>query len=389
MGPAGRKTSSLACVSGFWDDSRRVTFRMIRLGRVVAAVMLGLATAAPAADPEARPVVVEKAELGEDVSGFSLTGSVTARRVSRLSPRTSGLIRKLHVDAGDKVEVGQLLMELDSVQAEISLELIRSQKRQAELALTDARRLVEEAKALAEKGGFARSEALSRDTDSNIKEFALRFFEKRELEQVDIIERHKLPAPFAGVIRSKMAEEGEWVQTGTPVLELVETGDLRFDVQAPQELFARSAGNAEVRVRLDSHPGVEFPATILARVPAKDLATRSFLIRLDFEDPRGLAAHGMSGTADFTFRNGGKTLQVPRDAVIRRPDGTTIVWIVEGEGDNLSARSREVRTGDSLGPRVEVLEGLSGGERVVVLGNEGLREDQAVRLQSAPSPNDS
>lgn len=341
------------------------------------------------ADDTARPVTTEQAVLDRSVTRFSLTGSVTARRVARLSSRTSGLIRTLHVDAGEPIKSGQILMELDSKQAELSLELIRNQKRQAAISLADARRLVDEVSDLAKRGGFPRSEAESRITEANLREIAVRLLETREAEQADILDRHKLPAPFDGVIGAKFVEDGEWVETGTPVVELIENGDLRFELRAPQEMLAVSGGELDVSVTLDAHPNTRLPARVMVRAPVKDPGTRTFLIRLEIDDPGSLAAHGMSGTADFSMRGSGKTIQVSRDSIVRFPDGSAKVWVVDDQDGGTVVRSRVVRPGSSLGGKIEILEGLEEGERVVLLGNEGLREGQAVRLLPEPPNKDS
>jgi len=156
---------------------------------------------------------------------------------------------------------------------------------------------------------------------------------------------------------------------------------LRFDIQLPQEFFGRVKDFNSVMVKLDAFPGREFKASLSVVVPMKDDASRTFLTRLELEDPEGLASPGMSGSATIETRaTEGNVVQVPRDAVVRFPDGTARVWVVQSEGTATQVVSQEVRTAGELGEMAEIVEGLKGNETVVLKGNEGLRENQKVTV---------
>jgi O-methyltransferase involved in polyketide biosynthesis len=210
----------------------------------------------------------------------------------------------------------------------------------------------------------------------------VRRLEILEKEQAAVLERHRLVAPYDGVVSRKLADEGEWVETGTPVVELVELADPRLDVQAPQEAFARLAGEVGVKVWLDAFPGRELGGKIGVKVPVKDGVSRTFLIRIHLDDPEKLAAPGMSARAVLTFRGGEPVVQVPRDAVVRFPDGSAKVWTIREEGSAQVAEARDVTLGDSLAGTVGILAGIAEGALVVVRGNEGLRDGQAVEVLS-------
>lgn len=345
------------------------------------------AFAAPAAEERPAPVetVVVRKSAGE-LQTLPITGTVTARRQARLSSRTTGLIESMKVDAGSRVKPGDVLVTLDTDLAEISLDLIRSQIAQARIELEEAQRREEEVRDLVKSGGFAKSEAETRKSAVRIGEAGLQQLLVREREQAETIARHQLIAPFGGVISRKLAEDGEWVTTGTPVLELVETDSPRFDLQVPQEFLGRVAEAESVTVMLDAFLGRPIPARIGVVVPVKDAVSRTFLLRLELDDPQGLAAPGMSGSARIVHRpSRTDTVSVPRDALMRFPDGKVKVWIVS-QTDGLSVVApREVQTGESHGDFVEVVSGLEGGETVVLKGNESLRDGQIVLPGETPT----
>lgn len=335
----------------------------------------------------AQPVEVAPAVLAEKITRTNLTGSVNSLRVARLSSRADGLVESVKVEPGDSVAKGDVLIRLDARRAELALEALRIEKQRAGLALAEAERRVEEVRALADAGGFSRSETETRINTADLARNQIALLEARELEHLDLLDRHRLPAPFAGVISQKLTEAGEWVATGTPVLELIETSALVFEVRAPQEMFARSANASEVTLRLDAYPDIEFPSEIDRRVPAKDGASRTFLIRLNFTDPEKLAAHGMSGTATFAFRAAEKSIQIPRDAIVRQPDGSAKVWLIAEDASGQSvARSVLVTPGPSLDGDITIAGGISEGDLVVVRGNEALRDGQSVTVTRADAP---
>lgn len=342
--------------------------------------LLAIAVQVFAAEPPPAAVTTARVAREAVTATTELTATVTARRQARLSARASGLIAELKVDAGDVVKEGEVLMTLDAELATLALERVKAERAQAAAELAEAERLLAEARKLVSGGSSSKSEAATRESDVRAKTAAVQRSEAQVREQTALVERQRLIAPFAGVISRKLTEVGEWVQTGTPVVELVETGHLRVDVQAPQEMFARLDEGAEVAVQLDAYPGREFAAKVAAQVPVKDATARTFLVRLEIEDPDGLAAPGMSGRAIFRFRGQEQVWQVPRDAVVRFADGTAKVWVVEGAGEAAVARGRSVKLGASLTEKIEVLEGLDAAAEVVVRGNEALREGQRVRL---------
>lgn len=344
--------------------------------------LAALTLSAGVAQEAARPVTTVQAVRGQVVTTNELTGTITARRQSRLSSRTSGLILKLHVDAGSQVKTGDVLAELDPELVKLALERVKVERDQAAAELAEAKRQVQEVQDLAKVGGFSKSEAETRESMVRVRAAALERTDVQIREQSELLARHKLIAPFDGVISQKLAEEGEWVQTGTPVLTLVETGSLRLDVQAPQEMYGDIGTADDIQVKLDAYPATIFKARVSSLVPVKDPVSRTFLVRLELEDPGHLAAAGMSARAVFTFRGKSPVLQVPRDAVVRFPDGTTKVWVVQRDatGDTGTAKAVTVTLGQTLTSTIEVLKGLEGEPTVVLRGNEGLREGQRVKL---------
>jgi RND family efflux transporter MFP subunit len=346
-------------------------------------ILLALVGLAFADEERAVPVeVMTVLRSDEVVEEIRLTGTVSSQRRARLSPRLVGLVESVKVDAGDEVEKGDTLLRMDSRLAEIELELVRAQIETAEIQRKDAIRRFEEVKELIDDGAFAKTEAGTLQASAAISEADLKVLKVKEQQAQERIERHQLVAPFSGIIARKATESGEWVDTGTMVLELVETEALWFDLQIAQEFVAAIRGAERAEVTLDSYPGRALEAEVEMIVPVKDPVSRTFLTRLTFKDGEKLASPGMSGSATLFYRPRNESATVvPRDAVVRTADGTATVWIVTETNAQTTVRPVTICTAGSLGKVVEVIEGLQGGEKVVVRGNEGLTEGQTVSVQ--------
>lgn len=321
----------------------------------------------------------------EVIETLELTGTVNSKQHARLSARTDGLIKTVNVDAGDQVEAGETLLQMDSQLAQIDLEIAAAELERAQIQRDDAVRRFREAKKLIDDGAFAKSQAGTLEAEVATSEAELKLLQAREKRAREQITRHQLVAPFSGTIARKATEAGEWVDTGTMVFELVETQSLWFDLQVAQEYIGAIRSVEKATLMLDSFPGRVLEAEVDVVVPVKDPVSRTFLTRLTFENDAKDVAPGMSGTATLSYRPGGATVAiVPRDAVLRSTQGATTVWVAEvpdgaeSSQTNASVRSVKILTAGNLGESVRVLEGLKGGERVVVRGNEGLTEGQAV-----------
>ncbi len=348
-----------------------------RAGILLALASLLLPATAAAEAPQ---VVTEEVTEQPVIEEIRANGSVVALRHAALSPAVAGQVAELAVDSGDRVETGKTLLTLDPEIASAELRAAEAAAAEAEETLADARRRLSEARELGPSEGISESEIRSREAEVRIAERALERLRATAAGHRARLDRHSLKAPFDGVIGRRQTDPGEWVTPGTEVLELVATNRLRVDFRVSQRYFPRLSPETELDVRFNGLPGQSFPAQIRAIVPVNDPQARTFVVRTELEETDLTLIPGMSASATLRLDTGRVSPVIPRDALIRHPEGRTTAWTVSREDGEYRAREHRVETGLVFGDWVEIRQGLEAGATVVTRGNERLQLGQKVRL---------
>lgn len=308
---------------------------------------------------------------------LQLSGSFIAQQDANLSSRSAGLVAQLLVDAGSRVTKGQPLLTLDTALAGHELAQQQAALNAVKVQYAEAQRRVTEAEQLTAQQLFAQTELSLRRAALAELQAQRQLAEAAVAQQQEVVARHTLTAPFAGVIAKRYTDVGEWLALGTPVLQLVSLTPLLLDVQVPQEYFTALSSLRRIEVHADLLPGQTLSAALLATVPVGDATARSFLARLQVEDSGQSLLPGSSASATLYFeRDDARVLLVPPDALLRHPDGNFSVFSIL---DN-KAQRHNVTLGRSSEQGVEILSGLPAKLPVVVRGNETLRDGQTVRM---------
>lgn len=343
-------------------------------------VVLLLSFAMTALADNRKPVSVATVNLSRAEDALLVNGTLVADRAARLSASVSGLVSDLLVDIGDQVEAGAPLIELDAELTGLELQRARANYQQQQATLADARRRLEEANSLIVKRSIAASEVRSLESEVQVAKSSLAASQAEVARQQALLKRHTLRAPFSGVISAKLTEVGEWLTPGTTVFELVGSDALHADFAVPQRYFPQLSLDTGLDVWLEGEIGTDNPinAKITAIVPVNDPTARTFTVRASIDD-KGLTP-GMAINGRLQMLSADAAPTVPRDALLRDSKGNVTVWLAEGDDGDLVARRKMVKVAPGQAQQVTILDGLSRGDRVVVRGNESLREGDKIRV---------
>jgi RND family efflux transporter MFP subunit len=353
------------------------------LKSIPAIVLLVLSVVSPGVAAQDLPgVQLETVNPGTIRQEVTLNGTVTALRVSGISASVAGLLEQVEVETGDRVARGDTLVALDDELARWELEAASAEVEEARSRLEEAERRLTEARSVGAGRNIAATEVSARESEVETSRAALARLEATRRQVAVNLERHRVTAPFDGVISQRSRDIGEWVTPGDQLLTLVDTGNLRLDFRVPQDFYARVDDNTRLLVHAG---GDRVPANIDLLVPVNDPQARTFLLRGVKPEPVRLLP-GMAVQATLQVTTGEQGLTISRDAINRYPEGRVTVWLAEpDDGDTWTVREKRVYLGAGFDGKVEVTRGLEQGQKVVVRGNESLTEGMRVKISERES----
>lgn len=305
------------------------------------------------------------------------SGPVTAWEDMQLGVELSGLrVTALHVDVGQSVKKGELLLELDH-------RTLDSQLRQAQAAHDEATAGVQLAQVSLKRGqGLAASQLISASALDELRA-ALVQAQSREATtraQLDSARLQRsfaeLRAPDAGIISRRLVQPGQVVAAGSQLLGLIRRGRLEWRPDLAEADLARVSVGAKALVQ---GPQGEVPGAVRAVSPGVDASTRTGTAYVDLPAPGALKVGTFARGRILADASPGLT--VPAGAVVMR-DGYAYAFTVDAQG---IAHRRRVRTGATLDGRVEILEGIAPGTPVVDTGAGFLGEGDRVKVVAAPA----
>lgn len=324
------------------------------------------------------PVSVAEAGMAPVIDEVPLSGTVTAPRSAGLSIAVGGLVETVHVEAGDRVEAGTLLVSIDPELARHELARRQAASQQAQVEKAEAERRLDEAEALINRRSIAESEVENRRAAVDAANARLAQRQAEQALQRAQLDRHQVKAPFAGAINRKLTNAGEWVEPGRVLVELVNLENLRIDFAAPQDVFARLTLETPIQLQLAGQSAA-IAGRILRIVPVTDPQARSFVIHAQPTKATAMTP-GMSARGTLHLSGPEQAVVIPRDALLRDPSGRTTVWTLDRSAEAPAARERKVTVEAAFGDRVALASGLEAGEEVIVRGNSRLQEGQRVRV---------
>lgn len=344
---------------------------------VVPILIAGLA-ASPASIAASATVEYVHPTPAQQQHRLTVSGSVVAADSANLSPAVAGQVRQVAVDAGDPVTAGEVLLSLDTELAELALAQASAAAQAVTIQLKEARRLRDEGEPLARRGDLSRSLQ-----DARVAEFERLSAEQQRLtavrdERRALLARHQLKAPFNGTVVTRLTAPGEWVSPGNAVLRLVgiETAQVHVRLAQTQQQQIQEGDTALLHLPDRSQP-VQARVARVSR--AIDPGSRTALARLLPVDRSTALTPGQAVRVDLLPKQVQDALSIPNDAVLRYPDGSRVVWVLEDSNGDTLARRRRLELGNTAAEDVLVMKGLSLEDRVVVRGNEALTDGQTVQ----------
>ena len=332
---------------------------------------------------------------------YEATGTVRARTSAAIAAKLMGYVREVKVQTGDRVREGQLLVTLDardldvnSRHAEAALEVVRSSMPEADSAVAGAKANLDLAQTT-----FKRMQDLFNKKSISNQEFdeaSAKLKSAQAAYQMAVAKRAQLDAqaarvqqdvrasevarsyaeitaPFAGVVTAKAVDPGTLAVPGTPLLTIEREGAYRLEASVEESRIAAIRVGQAVAVMLD---GIDrkLDARVSEIVPAVDAASRSYTVKIDLPGVPALRS-GAFGRA--TFSTGSRVaLSIPAAAVRERGQLQSVLV-----AENAIAHTRLITAGAKYKDRIEILSGLTAGDKVIFPVPQGLADGSAVEVR--------
>ena len=329
------------------------------------------------------PVSVITAKSGQLRQEVPLTGSVYSLRSSQLTPKEEGYIDSIYVDKGDVIEKGDTILQLDRRLVDTEVLRVNAQLDEALARDKELKRQRDEAAELVKKKHIPSTNLEAAAAEVEINSAVIKRLQAELKRQKIVAERHTLLAPFSGVISNKLVEVGQWIETNTTLFELTELNPLRIEVPVPQFYFDRINVGTPVTIKYDAISGKVFIAEVSNKVPVSSSTTRTFPVLIRIDNSELNIAPGMSARVKFqlSVNNSSQSVLIPRDAIVRKSNGSESVWIVEQLDGTTKTRPITVKTGKSFLNNIELVYGdVNTGDVIVIKGNELLQPGQKVNV---------
>ena len=311
------------------------------------------------------PVVAAEPHRVAMTDEISAIGSARGIQAVVLTPEVSGRLLALKVAPGDRVEVGQVIAELDSEAARLAVE-------KAELVLADARATLERLDRLAGSGATT-------DLQRQDAELALRTADLAlQSAQRDLAD-HRLTAPIAGFIGLIEADVGDLVTPTTVVTRIEDRSRLIIDFRVPERVASRIAPGGAVVASPVSNPGQTIAGTIDAVDNRVDETSRTLRVQAQIDNPDDALRAGMAFRMTLDFPGGDHPAVDP--LAIQWGSKGAFVWIVRGG----KAMELPVRILQRHADSVLIDAALEPGDQVVTEGVQALRPGAEVAVATGPA----
>ncbi len=316
-------------------------------------------------------VSIEQAKQEKVTPVVWLPGNVISRLDANLASEQNGVLQWI-LDVGVNVTKGQAIAQLDSREFEFQLSEKQAQLRQQQANTVYLQKQLKRLKSLLSNNSTARIEYDRTERDLSIAEDELISL-KVQMKRIELaIDKTTIKAPFEGRINRRMAQQGEYITSGTVLVQMVDPLALDISIAAPLSVAPYLEREDKMLVKWNDNL-VSLPVRTWS--PSGDRASRSFNVRLDASN-----LDLMSGNAvvvSLPKEKASLSTMVPRDALILRKKETFIVTVDERN----KVRKVGVVVGRGFGEWVSIDGKVSAGDDVVIRGGESLQEGQTVRFE--------
>jgi RND family efflux transporter MFP subunit len=360
-----------------------------------------------------RPVVdVAPARLAPAKSTLDLPGDMQALIESPIFPRVDGYMSKRNSEIGDIVKAGQVMAEIETPELDQQLQQARAtvsnsqstlKELEANITLAEANLNLAETtyqrwKILQGKGAIARQDFDEKDADYQVKKAAVLAAVARLASAKDMVAANEanvrrleqtkgfahVLAPFDGIVTARLMDVGTLVNAGNggtnhEIFRVADLNTMRIFVNVPQTWVSAIHDGQAAEIRVQELPGKVFNAVVAHSTHEVDTTSRAMLVILRTPNPGHVLLPGMYAQVRFATSRPVSVLLIPGDALINGTAGTRVAT-ANREG---KVHFKNVHVGNDFGNEVEILDGLTADDLVIMNPTDAVREGAEVEVRKS------
>ena len=306
-------------------------------------------------------VTTEVVSTALNASGQTYVGIIEEREATAVSFTSMGVVKRMLVNEGQAVAKGQLIAEMDDTQARNLLNGAEAQMNQANDAL-------ERYKMLHDNGSLPEVQWV--EIQSKVAQAK---------SQLEVAKKNladcRLVAPVSGIVGKRLVNAGETAMPSQAVVNMLDISTVKVKVAVPEAEISGIGANTSSIIKVEAVNGSFKGARIEKGVQA-DALTHTYDIRIHVANGERKLLPGMVASVQFgNIEKPTKELSLPVTAVQRKADGSLFVWMVANDS---TAHRATVHTGETMGNRIVITDGITEGGRIVTEGYQKLSENTKV-----------
>lgn len=321
--------------------------------------------------------------------GVELVGGLEARSDVELRTTINGYIVRLLADAGDFVQQGQVVAELENAKleeavtyAQAALHLAQAQLQAQQTRLIQAQNHFKRQAELAQSGVITPQQREDSEAQVRVGKAELDL-EQARVDQADADLLHarlalndaRIVSPMAGFVAERHADVGELSKPDVVLMRIVDISTVKTVIHIVERDYPKVVPGQEAHITVDAFPGHQFEGKVIRRAPVLDPLTRTADVFIEIPNREKLLKPGMHARVRLVFDRHRAAMVLPVAALLN--DGQkSAVFVLSGKPSR--ATLKRVRTGYADGDVVEILSGLNSRDRIVVSGGQLLTEGEAV-----------
>lgn len=319
------------------------------------------AAASVTSGPPPVQVIVVEAKRQPVTETLSLPATVAANEMVEIKPETDGIVQEIPFAEGERVEKGQILLQLDATKLAAELAEAEASLRLSQANYDRARQLFESK--LISQQDYEQTAATFAVNQAGVE------LKRRQLKDA------RVSAPFSGIVGARRVSPGQVVSRATTLTWLVDLDTVKVEVSVPEKYLPqlRLGQPLEFSVAAFSE---KFHGEVYFISPQIEAGTRTALVKARIPNPDGKLRGGMFASLDLTLQLRESAIVIPEPALMSNGDRFS-VFVVDEKG---TAQVRPIQVGYRLAGKAEILKGLEAGEKVVVEGVQKLRPGAPVKL---------